>query len=115
MAGGSEWRLINKTDDADFYQKTDGGSWFQRKRVVYTIRTKITGASAPAGAGDQGTDSGILTFHIGGVTKTRSISDGRFVCKSDQVDDLGEAQNYVARTQVWVWESADEEEINFNA
>lgn len=110
MAGGADWRLISKSDSADFYQKVEGGPWYMRKGVTFVIRTKVAAGSIDLGAGDQGDTTGIIMVGIGGATKSRNFTD-QLVCKSDSLDDLGEGHTYMQRTQVWEWKSSDEEEV----
>lgn len=110
MAGGADWRLISKSDSADFYQKVEGGPWYMRKGITFVIRTKVSEANIDAGAGEQGTTSGSLSFKIGNTTKTRTFVDN-LVCKSDSLEDIGEGHVYMNRTQEWVWQSSEEEEV----
>ncbi len=113
MAGGFQWRLISKADNADFYQKVEDGPWYMRKGITYTIRMKVRGAHIPIGPGDQGTATSILSFTAGDTQVTRTMST-QLICKSDSLDDLGEGQTYLMRTQVWEWKDKNETEV-FNA
>lgn len=115
MAGGSEWKLLRREDDGDLYQKVAGGPWFLRPRVIYTITRKVLGVNAPSGSGEYGDLSGMITYTEGGTTKSRILgSGGVLVCKSDVTEDIEDAQAYVKQIQVWVYESASEQQINFN-
>jgi len=114
MAGGSEWRLIRKSDSADFYQKVTAGPWFIRRRISYSIRSTVQGTNVDIGAGDIGARSGIITFIVAGALKSRSISGNGFVCQQDDFEDSGDAQVYGYRSQVWVWEDPTEEEVDFS-
>lgn len=114
MAGGSQFRLIRKSDDADFYQKTEGGPWWQRKRTSYTIAEKIKGEAVSGGSGGQGDTDNSISFSVGNAMITRVNSNGKFVCKEDAVEEIGDAHAYVNHIQTWVWESSSEEQISFD-
>lgn len=104
MAGGREWTLEDKSDEYETYNVVDGDTTrhFRAKKVVFEISRPVPVEQVDTSEGALGKTSGMLTFSMANVTKTRSLAAGkRFLCTADNSKKIQTAGRHYLQTQVW--------------